>query len=224
VKVFCAASALSVVLVACADAPGPGREEAAGVPDVAEIVCEADGSTTVRTPQVVVQPDGVHVHVLSQLDETASLNGFGFDVDTGETTQVDAQPPGVVEEACWPFSRHGGGDEPPTTPIEILDPHDIYVEGELQCSGTSGHMIGEFAEAPLEGRRVPLEAARSAIRGIDDDDEVFHVGYPEQRDARVAVRRDGQIVATFGFVTFDGNEWVIEDSSICSSADLEGAF
>jgi hypothetical protein len=49
---------------------------------------------------------------------------------------------------------------------------------------------------------------------------VFYVGYPEQPEARIGVRRDGQIVATFSFVTFDGEGWVIEGSSICSSSGL----
>jgi hypothetical protein len=204
---------------ACADAPGPGVEDP--VPTVAEIVCEADGSTTVRTPQVRVQPDGVHVRGVSRLDEPATVNGPGRDIGPGVTEWVSTTTaPGTVEVACHPFSLHGSGDAPATAPLEILDPSGPYVAGDLECSGAVGHGIGEFAEPPLEGHRIPIDAARAEIRGLEGDDHVFHVGYPEQPDASVAVRRDGQIVASFTFVTFDGEEWVVESSSICTSADL----
>jgi hypothetical protein len=209
----------ALALASCADrAPsaGPGSN----VPDVAEVVCEADGSTAVLTPRVAVQPDGVHLHVVNHLDETASMNGFGFDVDAGETTYVAVRPPGVVNEACWPFSLHGTDEEPQSTPMEVIDPEGLFVRGELQCSGTASNMIGDFAEAPIEGGRVPLEKARQAFHGIVEDDEIFHVGYPEQADPSVAVRRDGQIVATYQFVTFDGDAWIVASSQICSSSGL----
>jgi hypothetical protein len=211
--------ALSVLFIACANAPPPGSDPA-DVPDVAEVVCEADGSTTVRTPEVLVQPDGVHVHVLSRLDEPAQVVGLGRDVDAGETGYVTQVAPGRVAVACYPYSQHETVEDPPTTPMEILDPDGLYTDGDVECSGSMVEMIADFAEPPLEGQRVPLPAVRAEIRGLDDDDEVLHVGYPEQPDARVAVRRDGQVVATFSFVTFDGEEWVIEGSSICESSGL----
>ncbi|HET9672166.1 MAG TPA: hypothetical protein VFQ40_04885, partial [Actinomycetota bacterium] len=177
--------------------------------------------TTIRTPQVLVQPDGIHVHVVSHLHESASVLGLTNDVDPGETEYVSTASPGVIEVGCHPFSQHAeGGDDPAMVHLEALDPEGIYRDGEIQCSGMTSSSIGDFAEAPLEGLRVPIEAARPKIHGLEDDDEVFHVGYPEQADARVAVRRDGQVVATFSFVTFDGEEWVIEGSSICGSSGL----
>lgn len=212
---------LCVLAAACADPLGPAEGSAtSGLPTVAEIVCGADGSTEVRTPQVAVQPDGLHVHVLSRLDEPAQLVGLGRDVDPGETDYVTPVPPGRVGAACYPYSQHDTLQDPPTTPMEILDPEGLYVDGEIQCSGQMSSMISDFMEPPLEGVRVPIELARETIRGLDDDDQVFHVGYPEEPDAHVAVRRDGQVVATFSFVTFDGEEWVIEGSSICVSSGL----
>lgn len=214
------ALALPVALfAACADAPGPGAQ--GGVPNVAEIVCEADGSTTVRTPQALVQPDGVHVRGVSRLDETATVNGLGRDIGPGVTEWVSTTTaPGTMEVACHPFSLHGSGDAPATVPLEILDPSGLYVAGDLECSGAVGHGSASSRSQPLEGRRIPIDAARAEIRGLEGDDQVFHVGYPEQPDAAVAVRRDGQIVASFSFVTFDGEEWVVASSSICTSADL----
>ncbi|HZB00528.1 MAG TPA: hypothetical protein VE800_00280 [Actinomycetota bacterium] len=219
-----AAVIVSVVLVACADAPPPVREgpasEPTGVPDVAEIVCEADGSTTVRTPRVVVQSDGVHVRILSRLDEPASINGFGFDIDQGEKTHVAGVAPGVIRTACWPFSQHGSGEEPPTSPIEVLDPDGTFVSGELDCAGMASSMIVDFMEAPLEAGPVPLDEARQRITGLQPDDGVVHRGYPEDDDPGVAVRRDGEVVATFGFVTFDGERWSIAGATICESSGI----
>jgi hypothetical protein len=214
-----------VMLVACADAPGPGQDGPAngvpaGIPDVVEIVCEADGSTTVRTPQVIVQPDGIHVHLVSRLDEPASVNGFGFDIEKGETTHVTGRAPGVIQAACWPFSRHGSGEEPPTSTIEVLDPEGIYVSGEIECTGTRSGLIADFFKEPLDAGPVPLDVARGEIRGLRPEDEVVHLGYPERRDRAVAVARDGAIVATFNFVTFDGERWHVASNEICSSAEL----
>jgi hypothetical protein len=224
VKAILAAVILSVVLVGCADAPPPVPErpanDSAGAPDVAEIVCEADGSTTVRTPQVVVQPDGVHVRILSRLDEPASINGFGFDVDHGERTHVAGIAPGVIRTACWPFSQHGTGEEPPTSPIEVLDPGGTFVSGELDCAGMASSMIADFMEAPLDAGPVPLDEARRRITGLQPEDALVHTGYPEDDDPGVAVRRDGEVVATFGFVTFDGERWSIAGATICESSGI----
>jgi hypothetical protein len=210
--------------VACADPPapveeGPPNAVPEGVPDVAEIVCEADGSTTVRTPEVVVQPDGIHVHVVNRLDEPASVNGFGFDIDEGDTTHVTGRAPAVIQTACWPFSQHGG-EEPTTTPLEVLDPEGIYVDGEIECTGMASSMIADFFKEPLDAGPVPLDVAREEIRGLRPEDEVVHLGYPERRDRAVAVARDGAIVATFNFVTFDGEKWHVASNEICSSAEL----
>jgi hypothetical protein len=217
VKLVPAFVASLIVMAACADTPTETKADTQGV---AEIICEADGSTTILTPRVLVQPDGVHVHTVSHLDEPAEIIDLSHDVDPGETEWVSHTPPGTVETACNPFSQHDSGEAPPTVPVEILDPDGIYVTGEIQCSGTSSAGIGDFAEAPLDVGPVPLGEARAAIRGLDDDDQLLHAGYPKQRDASVIVRRHGQIVASFGFVTFDGQEWVIEGSQICTSSGL----
>jgi hypothetical protein len=126
----------------------------------------------------------------------------------------------VVEEACWPFSRHGDGGDPPTTPIEILDPEGTFVSGELDCDGVASSMIADFAELPLEVGPVPSDEARHGTTGLRPDDEVVHTGYPEEDEAGVAVRRDGKVVASFDFVTFDREEWVVAGATICESSGI----
>lgn len=217
---------MSALLAACADPPGPGEggppnAAPTEIPDVAEIVCEADGSTTVRTPQVLVQPDGIHVHVVSHLDEPASLNGWGFDIEDGDTTHVAGHGPGDVETACWPFSDHGSGEEPPTSTIEVLDPDRTFVSGELDCAGMASSMVADFVKAPVDAGPVPLDVARTKITRLRPDDEVLHIGYPQDDDPGVAVRRDGEVVATFGFVTFDGERWSIAGATICESSGID---
>jgi hypothetical protein len=217
-----------VTIASCADPPrrgeaGPPNAPGIPVPDVAEIVCEADGSTTVQTPEVVVQPDGIHVSVISRLDEPAQLIGLGRDIEPGETDYVSTTPPGRVRVACYPFSEHDSGEEPPSRAMEVLDPGGTYVDGEVQCSGMSFGSTSDFAELPIEAGPVPLDAARSAIKGLLPGDEVAHIGYPDQRDRGVAVRRDGQVVATFSFVTFDGEEWFVAGSEGCQSSGIESS-
>ncbi len=211
---------LSVLFVACANAPLPGSDPT-DVPAVAEIVCEADGSTTIRTPEVLVQPDGIHVHVVSRLDEPAQMVGlFGSDVEPGGSDYISVVEPGTIEAGCFPYSQHEDPDSLITSPIEVLDPDGTYVDGEVDCSGMMRASVSDFAEPALDAGPVPLEEARPKIRGLQAGDEVLLTGYPEQAGAAVAVRRGDEIVATFSFVTFDGQEWVIEGSSICESSGL----
>jgi hypothetical protein len=78
--------ALALILTGCADTrPRGTMGQNKPLPRVARIVCEADGTTSVLTPQVEAQRDGVHLVVNSRLDEPASLIGglAGLDVDPG---------------------------------------------------------------------------------------------------------------------------------------------
>jgi hypothetical protein len=225
VKMLRAFAATLVLMAACADPPGhsptgPASAVPTDVPDVAKIVCEADGSTTIRTPEVLVQPDGVHVHVVSRLDEPASVGIFGRDVGPGMTEFVSVRPLGEVNGACYPFSQHDSGEEPPVSPIQVLDPLGTYVDGEIGCSGMSLAGIADFAELPLEIGPVPLEDARARTEGLREDDEVVYSGYPEHPQRPVSVRRDGAVVATFSFVTFDGEEWFVAYSQGCESSGI----
>lgn len=211
------------LLMACADAPGIGAPSSDGgvnLPSVAVVECLRDGSTEVRTPQVLVQPDGVHLRVVNHLDEAASLNGWGMDVDPGPSRHVSGVAPGTVETACWPFSDHGSGIEPSTHSIEILDPDSTFVDGEVQCAGQAMSWVADHFTAPdPQAGRVPLHVARSALRGLEDDDEIGYSGYPSAEDPSVIVVRDGEVVASLGFARFDG-EWSSPGGTICADTDI----
>lgn len=208
---------------ACADAPRAGQlsdDGSADLRSVAVIECLADGSTSVVTPNVLVRPDGVHVKVVSHLDEPASINGWGFDVDPGTSRHVSGKAPGTIETACWPFSEHGSGVEPRTLPIEVLDPDDTYVDGEVACDGNAMSWIADYFTAPdREAGRVPLDVARAGLRGVEADDEIRYAGYPAAEDPGVVVVRDGVVVASVSFARFDG-EWSSPGGTICEDADI----
>ena len=144
-----------------------------------------------------------------------------MDVEPGETTSVSMVAPGKVDAGCYPYSEHDpGGAEPDKAPVEVLDPDGLYVQGQVECSGEASSMIADFFRRPLDAGPVPLDVARETIRGLLPSDDVLHLGYPEQGGRQIGVRRDGVIVATFDFVTFDGDEWQIASNYICSSSGL----
>jgi hypothetical protein len=208
----------TVVLVACANQEPPTRDGSTA-PARAEINCLADGSTDLSTSSVRAQPDGVHVLVRSQLDEPASVNGLGVDVSPGNRSDVLSIEPGTLDVACWPFSEHDSA-EPRTTPLEIVDPDDLYVDPELDCGGGMvASTISDFiAPGPKEGV-IPLEEARREIGGLSPDDQVIYGGYPEQRARPVLVVRDHAVIASISF-GLSGSDWVHMGSSVCDESGL----
>jgi hypothetical protein len=207
------------VLAACANAPQSVSSSGPAAPTVARIVCEADGSTTILTPRVLVQRDGVHVRVLSHLDEPASINGWGSDVDPGNSTWTFGGAPSVVRTACWRFSDHDTLVEPATQPIEVLDPEGFFVVGDLECDGQSIGLVSDYFQEPDRAGPVPLDIARRKIRGLEAADEVRYTGYPQEADPAVIVIRAGQVIGSFSFARFDG-QWDIPGGSYCDGVGI----
>jgi hypothetical protein len=218
---------LVTALAGCADrAPAenaaPSSAEPSDAPTLAVIECEADGSTTIGTPRVLAQPDGVHVRVVSHLDEPASINGWGFDVDTGTSRWTLGSRPGVVQTACWPYSDHEK-EEPVTKPIEILDPSGLFVDGELDCEGMWSTSVSDYSSEPdVDAPPVPLDEARAMLRGLLPGDEVRHAGYPQEADPSVIVVRDGRVIASLRFARF-GGEWSSPGGSTCVADEVRVA-
>ena len=183
-------------------------------------MCEADGSTTLASSEVLARSDGVHLRVESLLDEPASLNGFGLDVDPGVSTRVVGGAPGELEVACWPFSRHGG-KEPATTPLTVVDPTGTYVSAEVECGdGMASSMIGDLAGAPFDDGPPPLDEVHAAIHGLREDDVLAYAGYPDDPGS-VVVLRDGKVVASFGLVKMkQDSDWIAAGYTKCEEADL----
>lgn len=212
-------AALGLLGAACANEPNEAAPTGPSATSTARIVCEADGSTTLLTPQVQVRPDGFTLRVKSDLDEPASINGFGVDVDPGVTRSVETTPPGSVEVACWPFSEHGS-DEPSTQTLTINDPEDLYVSAELGCppgDGGSWSEIFDYA-SPVKGSyATPIDAAASHLRSLEPRDELRQAGYPEQQSGPVIVVRDANVVASVGVSLAKNGKWYVVGASGCSS-------
>lgn len=202
---------IALVLVACAESPA---RDASTIPARVEVICRADESTELSTSSVRAQPDGVHVLVRSQLDEPASVNGLGVYVEPGRRSDVVSIGPGTIGVACWPYPDHGSG-EPPTTPLEIVDPDGLYVDPALDCGdGMFGSTANDFSNPGPKGGVAPLEEARSQIGGLSEDDRVVYGGYPEQRVRPVLVVRDDDVIANISFGLL-GNDWVQTGSNVC---------
>ena len=201
---------IALLLVACAESPA---RDVSTIPARVVVICRPDESTELSSSSVRAQPDGVHVLVRSQLDEPASVNGLGVEVEPGRRSDVVSIGPGTIGVACWPYSDHGSG-EPPTTPLEIVDPDGLYVDPALDCSdGRFASMAIDFANPGPKAGVVPLEEARRQIGGLSEDDQVVYGGYPEQRVRPVLVIRDEDVIANIGFGLL-GSDWVQTGSNV----------
>lgn len=217
-----ALTAILLIAGGCADGPSAGiPSPPPDAPDVARIVCEADGSTTLETPDVLVQRDGLHIRVVSHLEEPASVNGLGFDVDPGRSSWI-AGTPGVLPIACWPFSGHGG-PVPATVPLTVHDPQRWFVEGELQCTedddGSALDLHLFASDRGDEDASITPEEARPLIRGLLPDDEVVVPGFPDTPHHSVVVIRDGRRIASVGFAQIDGR-WVQRGGQVCGGPSV----
>ena len=215
--------ALAVLLVACgspqrpAPASGPRPPEAA--PEILEVVCRADGTTELKTDRVQAMPDGVHIRVDNRAGEDVSLGGIDFPEGVGE--RVERFEPGRQEVACWPFSRHES-PEPEPLPIQVLDPEGYWRSSELECAPgemESAVTIDYFAEA--KGKRGdPEEITRKTVTGLESGDEILTVGYPDAENRKIAIVRDGKMIAVFSYWPAQKDSWLVGDYSTCESSGI----
>lgn len=198
---------------------GPGPPSSPAI--VAHLTCEADGSTTLAEPQVAAEPDGVHVIVRNQLEEPASLNGLGMDVDPGHSVWALTIAPGEYEIACWPFGDHGTGVEPPTTPFRVLDPDGLYVSGELECDA-AWSAIFDFVSGAEGTAPDPISAAKEALAGVLPDDTFIRPGYPEQVDPPgVVLVRDGAAITSVSVFQGSNGLWLVGGASGCDGYGVD---
>jgi hypothetical protein len=157
--------------------------------------------------------------VRSDLNEPASINGLGMDVDPGVTESVTTTPPGRLAVACWPFSEHGS-QEPPTQMLTISDPEGLYVSSELECPPGDEGMWGEVLDyaSPVKGSYAsPIDAAATHLRSLEPTDELRQAGYPEQQSTPVIVVRDGDVVASVSVALANTGKWYVMGANGCSS-------
>lgn len=218
-----ASSLLAFAFVGCADAPAAGDGELAptglDAPVEVTLTCGEDGSTSLSSDTVRAQPDGAHLVIVNRYDEPVSVEGF--DADPGRTTWVLTNAPGSVGLMCWPFSQHGNGKEPDRTPLTIVDPDGLYVDGTMSCGELAG-MAGSYGEPPVEELPSP-EEAREAIAGLDPSDELVYAGYRQQEQRRLVVIREDEVVGEFEIARWEGRPWEVVSYSVCADSGLSNA-
>lgn len=190
-----------------------------GVATEFTLTCGSDGSSSVSDDTVQAQPDGVHLRVVNEYVEPVSVGGF--DADPGTTTWTLTEAPGRFGLSCWPYSQHTSGDEPPPIDIEIVDPSGLFVPGQVECPGEAMAGHSDFGPEPATYGPPPLDVARESIPGLRSDDIVQIAGYPEQDNASVSVIRDGKVIASYGFVRFEGRPWSIAGGTVCTGFGLK---
>lgn len=198
---------------------GPSPSD--GIPTRLDIVCREDGSTELTNQEVQASPDGVHIRVDNRADEFVSINGTGLDFSEGVTEQVARSAPGELKVACWPGSKHNG-PEPERLAIQIHDPENHWIPGELECSRdqlvASATLDYVSDSAGTEGD--PEEIAREKVKGIEADDEIITVGYPEAEYREVAVERNEETIALLSFSPAPKSGWLLGGYSACDSGGI----
>lgn len=189
-------------------------------PSVFEVTCTEDGDTEIKNLTVRVGPAGVEVRMSNLSGEPVSLNGVGWDFSEGDSTEVVPVPPGPVEVACWPYSKHRGR-EPSTTTVDLVDPESLWVDPELQCRGdVSMSIISDHFFASPGQKGDPVEIGRRALKGLHEDDVVELASYPEQKNPVVRVVRGGRTIANVGLDRSDEGGYLVGGADICGDSDI----
>ena len=213
-----------LLMVGCGSEPEPPDRVSDGPPvvKVLELTCTEDGSTEVADSEVAVQEGGLDVRMDNQTGEPVSMNGLGWDFEEGTSTETLPTPPGPLEIACWPYSDHEGGEEPPTIGISIVDPNGLWVDPEIDCKvGPESNMIFDHFFASPGKKGDPVDLARDVLRNLEDDDVVERAGYPaEERRVPVRVQRDGNTVATVYFDVAENGGYLLGSANVCDATGI----
>jgi hypothetical protein len=215
-------------LAACGSAPDQEAapqddQEPAALPDVARIVCKANGPPAVETPAVRPQSDGVHLEVVNETgtDLALVLPTLGTNAPKGTSTQIVDLGPGEFTIACR--SADDLADEPAATPLEVVDEDGVWVSTTLECpqqfSQINDYMVGAKGETS-----DPVEAARKGLQGhaLEPDDVFEPAGYPDADVARVRVVRAGETVAVVDLIDDGSGKWLVSMVTGCSSLQSGG--
>ncbi len=215
----------AAVVAACGgsedpSAAGPNPTIPNNVPARLDIVCHGDGSTELINEEVRASADGVHIQVDNRADEFVSLNGTGLDFSEGVTEQVARSAPGELKVACWPGSKHTD-PEPKRLVIQIHDPEDYWTPSELECPDQLiVSAVLDYISGPVGTKGDPEEIAREKVNGIEADDEIITVGYPEAEYRELAVKRDGETIALLSYSPAQEGSWLLGGYSACDSAGI----
>lgn len=182
------------------------------------VTCTAD-KTAVDTDTVAAQPDGVHLTVADESGRELLVRSEYL----GDRDDHASEPIGVLAGEHVVQARPGrylvlcseqDGPEHMLAPsetdeavaLEVTDPSDSWVAGELECdSDTFSHQIRDYAASADTGAR-PTHRPEDAVRadasvGARASDVIELAGYPERTltdGVTVRVVRDGEVRAVVG--------------------------
>ena len=169
---------------------------------VAEFTCDATGTIGPSSLTVDAQPDGVHVAVTNTADERIVFTGSGSDdslmyvvgqgtADPGERKEIVlGLPPGDAHVSCR-LASAGGIDTSPMADLRVEDPAGSYIPIGMDCP-----MASQATDRATSFSGDPVEVARQHLSGLEYDDTVERVGYPQGDKPIVRVVRNGDVVAT----------------------------
>jgi hypothetical protein len=188
----------------------PTAEE---IPDVAQVVCAADGTTEVLTPIVRPQSDGVHFQIQNDAGVGAlaghvperSESNWAFEFERRASVAsslwpMDLEPDRYLVQCLTSVDSDvvaAGSDPGLEAPIEIRDVDGVWYPDSLSCDEAredGGFPGGDVAVNPAS---LIEEVLRWGIPGILPSDAVTPAGYQEaeRKEWDWRVVRGGEVVA-----------------------------
>lgn len=112
--------------------------------------------------------------------------------------------------------------EPQRFLVQIHEPRNHWRPTELECSGDDliANATLDYAYGAPGSQGQPEEVARQSLKGIEPDDEIVTVGYPDAEYRDLAIERDGKTVAIVGLSPTEGGGWLVGGYSACPSAGI----
>jgi hypothetical protein len=196
--------------------------------DVAEFICGESGTIAPSSVAVDARADGVHIAVTNTGDAPVSFSVASFEApryvlgddgaEPGERKETVWQlPPGEASVSCGLVSD-GGADTSRTADLHVDDPTGSYVPVGMACPRAS--QSSDHAADPEGIQGGPVEIARQKLSGLEFDDRVEGVGYPESSSPIVRVIRDGNVVALATFTSDGQGSWLIESLDVCVNVPI----
>jgi hypothetical protein len=196
------------------------------------MVCDVreDAATTrLLTPVVSAHPDGVHLRVENRSGVRLQLRieylggAEGGGVPVGVQNFVRSIAPGEARIGC------ALPDAPPVPlqPLKIVDPADLWVSPDLECTGGEIlQAIHDFAVGTPGEEGTAFEVARRHLPLLPGPgDDIRNAGYPKSqwRFPLVAVVRGDRTIATVTLKPGGDGGWLVGTSAVCSNEVVSAA-
>jgi hypothetical protein len=214
-----ALAALTSALVAGCGQEGESRRPESEQ-EVARVTC-GDGRARVLTPLAQAQSDGVHIEVTNETGRAAHFTierdpdgATAIEAPAGTSSDVVALGPGQWTLSCDPG---GAGSGNPAT-LDVVD-GGIWVSTDLSDCALPEALHGDPPRTLTAEEGGIVELARQGLEGLttlEPGDVIEPAGYPEQREAVFAARRDGKTMATISLSPAGEGRWMEGEVKACA--------